>query len=66
MNKAFKRALLVAFVTVLFGFIGLYVDDLLDAKNAIFSTVLAIAAAAASIVYYINKTKDEDIEKEQK
>ena len=65
MNKAFKRALLVAIVTVLFGFIGLYVDDLLDAKNAIFSTVLAIAAAAASIVYYINKTKEEEKDEQE-
>ncbi|HJI47357.1 MAG TPA: hypothetical protein OIM00_07955 [Oscillospiraceae bacterium] len=60
MNKPFKKALLVAFVTVLFGYAGLYVDDLLDAKNAVFSSVLAIAAAAASIVYYINKTKEEE------
>ena len=60
MSKPFVRALIAAFVTVLFGFIGLYVDDLLGTKDAVFSSVLAIAAAAASVVYYINKTKEEE------
>ena len=64
MSKPFVKALLTAFVTVLFGFIGLYVDDLLGTKDAVFSSVLAVAAAAAFIVYYINKTKEkEDQEK---
>lgn len=60
MNKAFKTALLVAFVTLLFGFIGFSIDDLLGVNDAVFSSVLAIAAAAAFIVYYINKTKEEE------
>lgn len=62
MNKAFKTALLVAFVTLLFGFIGFSIDDLLGVNGAVFSSVLAIAAAAAAafIVYYINKTKEEE------
>ncbi len=59
MSKAFKRALLVAFVTLLFGFIGLCVDDLLGVNGTVFSSVLAIAAAAAFIVYYINQTKEK-------
>ena len=66
MTKAVKRALLVAFVTLLFGFIGFNIDNLLDINGAVFSSFLAIAAAAASVVYYVNKTKDEDVEKEQK
>lgn len=64
MSKPFLKALIAAFVTVLFGFIGLYVDNLLGTENAVFSSVLAVAAAAAFIVYYINKTKEkEDQEK---
>lgn len=60
MSKPFKKALLVAFVTLLFGFIGFSIDGLLGINGAVFSSVLAIAAAAASIVYYINKTKEEE------
>ena len=60
MNKAFKTALLVAFLNLLFGFIGFSIDDLLGVNGAVFSSVLAIAAAAAFIVYYINKTKEEE------
>ena len=64
MYKPFVKALIAAFVTVLFGFIGLYVDDLLATKDAVFSSVLAVAAAAAFIVYYINEAKGkEDQEK---
>lgn len=59
MSKPFVKALITAFVTVLFGFIGLYVDDLLGTEDAVFSSVLAVAAAAAFIVYYINKTKED-------
>lgn len=59
MNQPFKKALLVAFVTLLFGFIGFSIDDLLGVNGAVFSSVLAIAAAAAFIVYYINQTKEE-------
>ena len=66
MTKSVKRALLVAFVTMLFGFIGFNIDNLLDINGAVFSSILAIAATAASVVYYVNKTKDEDVEKEQK
>lgn len=59
MSKPFVKALIAAFVTVLFGFIGLYVDDLLGTEDAVFSSVLAVSAAAAFIVYYINKTKED-------
>lgn len=59
MSKPFKKALLVAFVTLLFGYIGLYVDDLLGVNGTVFSSVLAIAAAAAFIVYYISQTKEK-------
>lgn len=59
MTKAFKTALLVAFVTLLFGFIWFNIDNLLGVNGAVFNSVLAIAAAAAFIVYYINKTKED-------
>lgn len=60
MTKAFKTALLVAFVTLLFGFIWFNIDNLLGVNGAVFNSVLAIAAAAAFIVYYISKTKEEE------
>ena len=48
----------MAFVTLLFGFIEFSIDDLLGVNGAVFSSVLAIAAAF--IVYYINKNKEEE------
>lgn len=48
----------MTFVTLPFGFIGFSIDDLLGVNGAVFSSVLAIAAAF--IVYYINKTKEEE------
>ena len=59
MKKRITAILLAAFVTLLFGFIGFSIDDLLNINGAVFSFVLVIAAAA-SVVYYINKTKGEE------